>query len=126
MFKKQARHINLGACRIRHLLLVNLSVALLLTLAGCTLDSRTAVKGVKVTPQTLVFVGTGETKALSATIAPPDATDQVVTWESSDPSVASVDTLGRVTARAVGFDVFVTVRTHDGNYQASCNVQVDP
>jgi uncharacterized protein YjdB len=124
MTRQQARHINLKRPDIRRFRYFALMAPL--AIAGCTLGSRIPVEGVKVTPQTLVFVGTGETKALLATIAPESATDKRLFWESTDPSVASVDALGRVTAQAVGFDVFITVHTHDGNYQSSCNVQVNP
>lgn len=82
------------------------------------------VEGVIVTPQSVVLVAIGETRQLVATIAPLDATDRAVTWESSDPSVATVDAAGLVTARAAGDGVFITVFTHDGHHQASVNVSV--
>jgi uncharacterized protein YjdB len=103
-----------------------LLAAVLISASGCAPGSRIPVLGVKLTPQTLVFAGIGEAQALTATVVPENATDQAVFWESTDPSIASVDALGRVTARAIGSNVFVTVRTDDGNFQASCNVQVSP
>ena len=84
------------------------------------------VLGVKVTPQSFVFQAIGETKQMVATIAPANATDQAMTWESTDPSVASVDGTGVVTAKAVGAGVFITVITHDRQHQASVNVSVSP
>lgn len=87
--------------------------------------STVSVQGVKVTPQVIQFSAIGDTKDLVATISPANATDQVVTWDSSDPKVASVDAKGRVTALAAGAGVFITVTTHDGRYQASVNVSVN-
>jgi uncharacterized protein YjdB len=84
------------------------------------------VQAVKVTPQSVQFFAIGETANLSATVFPADATDQAVTWESSDPSVVSVDAAGRITARSVGFGVFITVFTRDGRRQASATVNVNP
>jgi len=84
-----------------------------------------AVEGVRLTPQSVVLVAIGETRQLVATVAPANATDQAITWESSDPGVASVDAAGLVTARAAGVGVIVTVFTHDGHHQSSTNVSVD-
>jgi uncharacterized protein YjdB len=85
-----------------------------------------AVQGVKVTPQVIVFDAIGQTKLVVATVVPSNATDQVVTWESTDSTVATVDSSGLVTAKAVGFGVFITAFTRDGLRQASVNVSVDP
>jgi len=106
---------------------------LAVSLAACgnpiapSLKSATvAVIGVKVAPQAIQFDAVGQTRQITATVAPLNATDQAVTWESTDPSIASVDDKGLVTARAVGFNVFVTVYTHDGRFQASVAVNVNP
>ncbi len=82
------------------------------------------VQGVKVTPQVVQLLAIGETRQIVATIAPANATDQAITWESSDPSVASVDPAGLVTANAAGAGVFITAYTHDGHHEASVNVTV--
>lgn len=84
------------------------------------------VLGVKVTPQSFVFQAIGETKQMIATISPANATDQAIAWESTDSTVASVDSVGLVTAKAVGSGIFITVFTHDGHHQASVNVSVNP
>lgn len=84
------------------------------------------VQGVTVRPQVIQFATPGETRQLSAAVFPTNATDQAVSWESTDPSVASVDADGLVTARAAGVGVFITVFTHDGRHQASANVSVIP
>ena len=84
------------------------------------------VEGVKVTPQVMQFFTIGESRQVSATIAPLDATDKALTWESTDTTVATVDAHGLVTAKATGVGVFVTAYTHDGHHQASVNVSVNP
>ncbi|MEO8633946.1 MAG: Ig-like domain-containing protein [Gemmatimonadales bacterium] len=83
------------------------------------------VLGVKVTPQS-IQLAIGETQQLSATVRPADATDQAVAWESTDPTVATVDSVGRVTAVAVGAGIIVTAYTHDGQHQSSANLTVNP
>jgi uncharacterized protein YjdB len=86
--------------------------------------SSVAVQGVRVTPQSVQLTAIGETKVLSATITPLDASDRSLTWESSDPTIVAVDANGRLTAKAVGAGVFVTAFTHDGHFQASAVVGV--
>lgn len=60
---------------------------------------------------------------LKAKIIPGNATEQAVTWTSSDEGVATVDRNGRVTAVAAG-EAVVTVTTKDGGHQATCRVTV--
>jgi uncharacterized protein YjdB len=88
--------------------------------------STVAVQGVKVTPQVVNLVAIGEARQLVATISPADATDQAVVWESADASIVSVDAFGKVTAKALGNGVLITAVTHDGHFQASVNVSVNP
>ena len=56
--------------------------------------------GITVTPET-ASVDVGDTTSLTATLAPVGATD-TVTWESSDPEVATVSASGVVTGVAAG------------------------
>ena len=59
-------------------------------------DKEVKVTGVKLNKTaTSIFVGDSET--LTATITPENATNQKVTWKSSDAAVASVDANGKVT-----------------------------
>lgn len=60
--------------------------------------------------------------ALTATVAPADATDKSVTWSSSSEAVAKVDN-GVVTAIGRG-DAVITAATMDGSHTASCTVHV--
>lgn len=85
-----------------------------------------AVFGLSVTNITLdkteLSLYTGDSETLTATIEPDNATNQAVTWESSDPNVATVDN-GKVTAVAAG-EAIITVTTADGGKTATCQVKV--
>jgi uncharacterized protein YjdB len=62
----------------------------------------------------------GQTDTLTTTITPDNATTTNVTWSSSDPTIATVDSTGKVTAVKEG-----TATTQDGsNLSASCIVNV--
>jgi len=63
----------------------------------------------------------GESKTLTATVSPDNATDKTVTWSSSDPSVASVDAGGKVTAVKEGS---ATITAKSGEKTATCAVTV--
>lgn len=65
----------------------------------------------------------GENEYLEAVISPENASNKNVIWESSDPSVASVNSLGKVTAVAPG-TATITVTTQDGSKTATCEVTV--
>lgn len=61
---------------------------------------------------------------LSAKVLPADATNQGLTWASSDPNIVAVDSRGSLSAKAVG-SATITCTTTDGtNLNASCRVTV--
>ncbi|PXX52375.1 uncharacterized protein YjdB [Hungatella effluvii] len=64
-----------------------------------------------------------DTAVLFAEIQPRNATNQTVTWNSSAPDIAAVDSGGRVRAISPGLAV-ITVTTVDGGRTASCAVTV--
>lgn len=64
----------------------------------------------------------GGTLTLTAAIEPANATNQNVSWSSSDVKVATVEN-GTVTAVAAGTAV-ITVKTADGGKEASCTITV--
>ena len=70
-----------------------------------------------------ILDGNAETRQLTATIAPSNATNKNVTWTSSNTSVATVSNTGLVTAVGKG-TATITVRTADGGYEATCQVRV--
>jgi uncharacterized protein (TIGR02145 family) len=84
------------------------------------------VTGVRLN-QTSVMLqfGTDSVLQLTATILPANATNKVVTWRSNNPSVATVDSNGKVSTITPGTTT-ITVRTQDGNRSASCNLTVRP
>ena len=61
---------------------------------------------------------------LTATVIPADATNPKISWNSSDPSIASVEG-GMVTALSPG-STTVSVITEDGGLTATCSVKVSP
>ena len=89
-----------------------------------TLDMTIPVKAVLVNPYAFVYYE-GETQQLTALIYPSDATDQRVTWTSSNPSVATVSSDGMVQCVMEGKAV-ITATTKDGGYTAACDVTVHP
>ncbi len=67
----------------------------------------------------------GKTITLTVTTAPEIATDHSVTWSSSDESVATVSSRGRVKAIAAG-KATITVTANDGSgLTATCEVTVE-
>ena len=97
--------------------------------ASCTVTVTAAavpVTGVTLsqTQASLYYNRTPNTLTLTATVAPANATNQAVTWTSSNPSVATVEN-GVVTALACGTAV-ITATTQDGNHTATCTVTVRP
>ena len=84
------------------------------------------IKAVSVTGVTLdpteLSLFTGESKTLTATVAPNNATNKNVTWGSNNTDVATVKG-GTVTAVKAG-EATITVKTVDGNYTATCTVTV--
>ena len=65
----------------------------------------------------------GGTSALTASVSPAEATNQELTWTSSDPTVAIVSPTGVVTGKKVGTTT-ITARTVDGGFTATCTVTV--
>jgi uncharacterized protein YjdB len=68
-----------------------------------------------------VFVG--DTFTITATVKPDNAWNRTVTWSSSDPSIATVDENGTVTAIAEG-EAIITAESADG-VKAECKVTVE-
>ena len=80
------------------------------------------VTGVTLSDSTATITA-GQTKTLTATVAPENATDKTVSWSSSDGAVATVED-GVVTAVAAG-TATITVTTTDGGFTATCAVTVE-
>ena len=80
------------------------------------------VESVSLSQQELVITE-GETKQLTATVSPSNASVKDVRWKSSSTSVATVSSSGLVTAVSEGTTT-ITVTTEDGNKTATCKVTV--
>lgn len=81
------------------------------TCSGWNVSSKTLTfnmesESVEVTEVTLnkntLKLDIGKDETLTATVAPENATNKTVTWESADASIATVDENGKVTAVAAG------------------------
>ncbi|HET6557494.1 MAG TPA: Ig-like domain-containing protein, partial [Prolixibacteraceae bacterium] len=92
-------------------------------LTGCDF---TAVSGVSLMPADTSVAG-GTTVQLKPVFTPANTTNTIVSYQSSNPSVATVTYDGVVTALAKG-QATITVTTQDGNFTASSvvNVLSDP
>lgn len=73
-------------------------------------------------PETLTFTVGDEAQSAAATVQPADATDQTVSYTSSDEAVAAVDAAGTVTPGTAGQAVITATL---GDLEASCTVTVE-
>lgn len=96
--------------------------------ASCTVvvkpvdETPVAVTGVSL-DQDAITLEVGKSATLVATVEPPNAANKTVTWTSSDDTICTVDSSGKVTGVAEG-TATITVTTVEGNYSASCQVTV--
>ena len=83
--------------------------------------------GARVTGITLDYITTaltiGDSLTLTPTVIPHNAVYKTVSWISSNPNVATVDTTGTITALSFG-KTTITAATQDGNKKATCLVIV--
>lgn len=91
--------------------------------------AATCFPGVHVTglvlPSTLRLLS-GTTDQLTATVSPSNATNQTLTWSSSNTAVAAVSSSGLVTAGNTAGTATITAKAQapDDSLQASCQVMV--
>ncbi len=74
-------------------------------------------------PESTIGITTGGSYQLNEQISPVDATDQGVTWSSSDTGVASVSN-GLVTAEGVGTATITVESNESSSIKATCSVEV--
>ncbi len=82
-----------------------------------------AVTGVSVSPSTNT-INLGAVKALNASISPYNATNQTLTWLSSNTNIATVSASGVVTGVSPG-NAIITATTSDGGYTGTADITVD-
>ena len=93
---------------------------------GKTATCKVTVKPNLVSEITLAALAiyVGESKAITATVKPDDATNKALTWTSSDETVATVDNTGKVTGKKIG-TATITATARDGSgVSGSCTVTV--
>ena len=89
----------------------------------------TAPVSLEITPtsvalnKTTLTLDTGKTSNLKATVYPSNVANKKCTWSSSNTSVATVDSNGKVTAKKAG-TATITVKTSNGK-TATCKVTVN-
>ena len=70
------------------------------------------------------ILNVGNTVTITATVAPEEATNQAVTWSSSDESVATVDETGKITAVATGNATITATSEDDSSVSANYELTV--
>jgi len=81
------------------------------------------VEGISVLPNALSLME-GEIVPINMQISPANASNLDVVWSSDNSSIATVDQSGVLTAVTTG-NATITVRTLDGNYTATIEVEVN-
>lgn len=101
-----------------------LTLGVIVVLTSCEKDeSSLGVTGVSVNKNSLTMA-IGENETLVATVSPGNALNKAVRWNSSKPSIATVDENGKVTAVDLG-EATITVTTADSNKTVTCAVMVE-
>ncbi len=90
--------------------------------ASCNVTVYVPVIDVDVSVTSLK-VPKGQTRVVTAVITPSDATNKEVTWTSTDPSIATINSAGKITGVAKGKTTIVC-KTKNGGYRAACTVEV--
>lgn len=89
--------------------------------ASCSVLCIAVPVSAVVLDKTSLSLAKGSAETLTATVSPADATDKTVRWSSDNPSVASVDQHGLVTAVNTGE---ATITAAAGDISATCTVSV--
>ena len=96
---------------------------------GLTAVCKVTVSTIPATSITLnhktLTLKVGHSQSLGTTIAPANVTSHHKTWKSSNPAVATVDSVGKITAVKVG-TTDITVTATDGQKSAVCKLTVIP
>ena len=90
--------------------------------ATCDFSVYIPVTGITIGAEE-IKIPKGDVRLLSASVYPSDATDRTIIWHSSNKTVATVNEVGQVTAKAKGTAI-IYATSNDGGYIAQCIVQV--
>ena len=88
----------------------------------CLVTIGNPVTGITVTPSSATLM-TGSSQNLNASLTPYDASNTNVTWTSSNPSVATVNSSGQVNGVSAG-TATITAITEDGGFTDTCDITV--
>ena len=88
-------------------------------------DIYIPVSGVELNKSTLLLL-MSDTETLQATVFPTNASNQRVSWSSSNTGIATVDANGKITAGTVEGLTIITVTSEDGSFTQTCTVAVYP
>lgn len=84
---------------------------------------KVAVKSIKF-KESKYEVNCNGTLTLKPVISPSNATNQKITWKSSNTDYATVSSKGKVKGLKAGKTVTITATTKDGKYVAKCKVKI--
>ena len=94
--------------------------------AKCVVTVKTAsiinVTGINLNEEN-ISMNVGDSDILTVTITPDNATNQNITWSSSDESIVTVNSEGEIEGISSG-DATITATTKDGNKKATCEITV--
>lgn len=74
--------------------------------------------------ETALRIKKGTSSTLKATLSPENATNKAVTWESSDPAIATVSATGQITAKTCGICTITCTAKDGSNIISTCEVTV--
>jgi len=99
--------------------------------AGCVVSASCYVRVVVLIThitlsETALTLARGNTRTLTATISPDDATNKTLSWTSNNPAVATVNDNGLVTAMGPGVATISAETTDGSGVSAYCTVTVVP
>ncbi|ADL50966.1 Ig-like domain-containing protein [Clostridium cellulovorans] len=92
--------------------------------ATCTITVTQGVSSVTFTPTTAYVKLGGTDVTLTPSVLPTGATDKSLKWTSSNPSIATVDSTGKVHAVAYGTAIISAISVQDPTKIGKCTVTV--
>jgi uncharacterized protein YjdB len=88
-----------------------------------TLNQMVLITGINAVTPASKTLSLNETTTLTTTVIPSNASNNVINWTSSNPSVATVSAAGLVTAVAAGTTT-ITATTAEGGFTSTCAITV--
>jgi len=92
-------------------------------IASCQVTITIPVSSITISPSSFIL-STGASKTLTSTILPLNAANKLVTWSTSNPSIATVNSTGVVTASSTTGQATITATTVNMGFRATSTVNV--